>query len=83
MAKKVDKRPEEEVREPLAVNSPVIVFPDTDQQQGGVVVEDFGEDAGQPVEVGGNQIVGAARRWAVRLNDGNLVFVDDDQLNAL
>jgi hypothetical protein len=83
MAKKVDKRPEEEVREPLAVNSPVIVFPDTDQQQGGVIIEDFGEDAGQAVEVGGNQIVGAARRWAVRLNDGSLVFVDDDQLNAL
>jgi hypothetical protein len=27
--------------------------------------------------------VDAARRWAVRLNDGNLVFVDSEQLSAL
>ena len=28
-------------------------LPGTDQQQGGVIVEDFGESAGQAVEIGG------------------------------
>jgi hypothetical protein len=67
----------------LAVNSPVLVYPETDEQQGGVILEDFGPSAGQAVEVGSNRIVGAARRWAVRLNSGDLVFVDSDQLRAL
>lgn len=66
----------------LAVNSPVMVYPETDQQQGGVIVEDFGAEAGQAVEVGSNRIAPAARRWAVRLNSGDLVFVDSDQLRA-
>ncbi|MFG1929256.1 hypothetical protein ACGFK1_01185 [Mycobacterium sp. NPDC048908] len=67
----------------LAVNSPVLVYPETEQQQGGVILEDFGPSAGMAVEVGSNRIVGAARRWAVRLNSGDLVFVDSDQLRAL
>jgi hypothetical protein len=67
----------------LAVNSPVLVYPETEQQQGGVIVEDFGPSAGQPVEVGSNRIAEAARRWAVRLNSGELVFVNSDQLQAL
>jgi hypothetical protein len=82
MAKRVD-RLGASARDPLGVNTPVIVFPDTDQQQGGVVVEDFGESAGQAVDIGANRIVGAARRWAVRLNDGSLVFVDSDQVSPL
>jgi hypothetical protein len=41
------------------------------------VVEDFGDSAGQAVEIGGRLMVGAARRWAVQLADGSLVFVDD------
>jgi|SoimicmetaTmtLPA_FD_contig_31_343627_length_445_multi_2_in_0_out_0_1 hypothetical protein len=67
----------------LAVNTPVVVFPGTAEQQGGVIVEDFGDSAGQAVDVGANRIVGAARRWAVRLNSGDLVFVDSHQLSAL
>jgi hypothetical protein len=67
----------------LAVNSPVLVYPETAEQQGGVIIEDFGPSAGQAVEVGSNRIAGAARRWAVRLNSGDLVFVDSDQLRAL
>ena len=82
MARRVDRGARESARDPLEVNAPVIVFPGTDQQQGGVIVEDFGESAGHAVEIGGNQIVGAARRWAVTLNDGTLVFVDTGQLNA-
>ena len=83
MAKRVGDRRGESPRQPLEVNSPVVAFPGTDQQQDGVIVEDFGDSAGQAVEVGGNRIVGAARRWAVQLNDGSLVFVDDDQINPL
>jgi hypothetical protein len=67
----------------LAVNSPVLVYPESAQQQGGVIVEDFGPSAGQAVEVGSIRIAGAARRWAVRLNSGDLVFVNSDELRAL
>jgi co-chaperonin GroES (HSP10) len=67
----------------LAVNSPVLVYPDTQQEQGGVIVEDFGPSAGQVVEVGSNRIADAARRWAVRLNSGDLVFANSDELRAL
>ena len=34
------------------------------------------------VDIGENHIVGAARRWAVALDAGGLVFVDSDQLVA-
>ena len=67
----------------LAVDSPVLVYPETAEQQGGVIVEDFGPSAGQAVEVGSVRIAGAARRWAVRLNSGDLVFVNSDELRAL
>ncbi len=67
----------------LAVNAPVLVYPDTEQQQGGVIVEDFGPSAGHAVEFGENRIAAAARRWAVRLNSGELAFVDSDDLRAL
>jgi hypothetical protein len=45
------------------------------------VVEDFGDLAGQAVNIG-DRIVGPARRWAVALDAGGLVFVDSDQLAA-
>ena len=67
----------------LGVNTPVLVYPDTAEQQGGVIVEDFGEAAGQAVDVGAHRIVDAARRWAVRLNSGEVVFVDSHQISAL
>src|SRR5262245_52938378 len=60
MAKRVDRGKGESAPDPLAVDAPVVVFPGTDQQQGGVIVEDFGDSAGQAVEIGGNQIAGAA-----------------------
>jgi hypothetical protein len=67
----------------LAVNAPVQVYPGTAQQQGGVIIEDFGESAGQAIDIGANRIAEAARRWAVRLNSGDLVFVDSHQLKPL
>ena len=65
----------------IAVNVRVRVYPWTDGEVGGTVVEDFGDLAGHAVDLG-DRIVGPARRWAVTLDAGGLVFVDSDQLVA-
>jgi hypothetical protein len=65
----------------VAVNVRVRVYPGTDGEVGGTVVEDFGDLAGQAVNIG-DRIVDPARRWAVALDAGGLVFVDSDQLVA-
>ena len=67
---------------PVAVNVRVRVYPGTGGEVGGTVVEDFGDLAGLVVDIGENHIVGPARRWAVALDAGGLVFVDSDQLVA-
>ena len=64
----------------IAVGVSVRVYPGTDRESLGVVVEDLGDSAGQRVQIGQHQIVDAARRWAVRLGDGSLVFVDGSDL---
>lgn len=64
----------------FAVGVSVRVYPGTDRERLGVVVEDFGDSAGHGVQIGQTQIVDAARRWAVSLGDGNLVFVDSSDL---
>jgi len=63
----------------LAVNMRVRVYPGTDAESPGVIVEDFGELAGQAVDLGDIHI-DPARRWAVQLYTGNLVFVNTDHL---
>ena len=65
----------------VAVNVRVRVYPGTDGEVGGTVVEDFGDLAGHAVDIG-DRMVGPARRWAVALDAGGLVFVDSDQLAA-
>jgi hypothetical protein len=67
---------------PVAVNVRVRVYPGTDGEVRGTVVEDFGDLAGHAVDIGEKRIVGPARRWAVVLDAGGLVFVDSDQLAA-
>ena len=67
---------------PVAVNARVRVYPGTDGEVGATVVEDFGDMAGHAVDIGENHIVGPARRWAVALDAGGLVFVDSDQSAA-
>jgi hypothetical protein len=52
----------------LAVDVRVVVYPGTNAESHGIVVDDFGEAAGYP------------RRWAVRLDSGELVSVDSDSL---
>ncbi len=64
----------------LAVNMRVRVYPGTDAESRGVIVEDFGEMVAQPVDLGGQHFADPARRWAVVLDTGNLVFADTDQL---
>ena len=66
---------------PVAVNVRVRVYPGTDGEVRGTVVEDFGDLAGV-VDIGENHMFGPARRWAVVLDAGGLVFVDSDQLVA-
>ena len=66
----------------VAVNVRVRVYPGTDGEVEGTVVEDFGDLAGHAVDLGENHVVGPARRWAVTLDAGGLVFVDGDQLVA-
>jgi hypothetical protein len=66
----------------VAVDARVRVYPGTDAEDVGLVVEDFGEARGQAVDVGNVHIADPARRWAVMLDAGSLVFVDSDQLIA-
>jgi hypothetical protein len=67
---------------PVAVDMRVRVYPGTDGEGRGVVVDDFGEGVGHAVEIGGTRIADPARRWAVMLDTGTLVFADSDDLVA-
>ena len=62
------------------MNSRVRFNPGTDTESLGVVVEDFGEMVAQSVDIGGEHFADPARRWAVVLDSGTLVFADTDQL---
>lgn len=64
----------------IALNERVRVHAGMDDEACGVVVEDFGNMAGFSVELGETHFADAARRWAVLLDDGSLVFVDDHQI---
>lgn len=61
---------------------PVRVYPGSEREGLGHVVEDFGESARHSVDIGGIHFADPARRWAVMLDDGGLVFVDSDQLGT-
>ncbi|MFV9633783.1 MULTISPECIES: hypothetical protein [Mycobacterium] len=64
----------------LAVDVRVRVHPDTDAEARGVIVEDFGEMTAVAVDIGSNHIADPARRWAVMLDEGTLLFADSEQL---
>ncbi len=60
----------------LAVGSRVVI----EQNRSGKIVDDFGPPVeGSAVDLGGGHET-KPRRWAVALDDGDLVFVDDDGL---
>ena len=67
----------------VKVDAAVRVYPGTPQEVYGFVVEDFGDFSGESVDIGEHHIVDAARRWAVRLSDGSLVFVDDGDVVSI
>ncbi|GBE66264.1 hypothetical protein MFM001_27260 [Mycobacterium sp. MFM001] len=54
----------------------------TSNSKTGVVVEDFGDLAGEQVTIDPDRTV-QARRWAVGLDDGSLAFLDDDSLTVV
>jgi hypothetical protein len=64
----------------FAVGRRVHVYPGSSDERSGIIVDDFGDDAGYRIDIGAVHIADAARRWAVALDDGNLVFVDSFQL---
>lgn len=64
----------------LTVGSRVQVRDEADATRPGVIIDDFGPQAeGGIVDLGDGQQT-RPRRWAVALDDGGLVFVDDDGL---
>lgn len=67
----------------VKVDAAVRVYPGTPQEVYGFVVDDFGGFSGEAVDIGEHHIVDAARRWAVRLSDGSLVFVDDGDVVSI
>jgi hypothetical protein len=78
-----ERRDDEDVApDRVRVGARVRVYPGTDTETGGVVVDDFGEISGHAVRVGEQQFAGPARRWAVLLDAGGLVFVDSGDLTA-
>ncbi len=72
---------EDKSRDPeLAVDIRVRFNPGMDDESLGVIVEDFGEMVPQAVDIGPHHFADPARRWAVLLDGGTLVFADTEQL---
>ncbi|WP_059015345.1 hypothetical protein [Mycobacterium sp. M26] len=80
MAKSVKVLRRKDGEQPVEIDQRVRVYVDTEDETRGVVVEDFGDLAGQSVDLGDTHIADAARRWAVLLDSGTLAFVDSHQL---
>jgi hypothetical protein len=78
--KDVDAMSETVATADFAVGGRVRVYPGSSDERSGIIVEDFGDDAGYGVDIGGQHIADASCRWAITLDDGNLVFVDSFQL---
>jgi hypothetical protein len=76
MTKHANEITGEESAARVAVDTRVRVYPGTDAEDHGVVVEDFGEMPYSPVDVGGQHIADAARRWAVMLDRSSLCCGD-------
>lgn len=68
--------------QPIAADMRVRVYPGTDAQCHGIVVDDYGDTAGHAVDIGHNHVADPARRWAVVLDSGALLFTDSNHLVA-
>lgn len=71
-----------DVPDGVGITARVRVFPGSDREVHGVIVDDFGDSIGIPVDIGENRIAGPARRWAIMLDDDNLLFADTADLEA-
>jgi hypothetical protein len=80
--KDADELSDATVATDFAVGGRVRVYPGTSDERSGIIVDDFGEDAGYGVDVGSQHIADASRRWAITLDDGGLVFVDSSELRS-
>jgi hypothetical protein len=83
MTQSLDGAAAEASEQTIKVDDHVRVYPDTPHEVDGYVVEDFDGFSGEAVDIGEHHIVDAARRWAVRLADDTLVFVDDADLASV
>jgi hypothetical protein len=78
--KHADELPHATATTDFAVGGRVRVYPGTSDERSGIIVDDYGDDAGYSVDVGSQHIADASRRWAITLDDGGLVFVDSTEL---
>ena len=67
----------------FCVGDMVIVFAASEREASGRIVEDFGEFSPLAVQVNNMRIADPARRYAVALTDGGLVFADEGDLSRL
>jgi hypothetical protein len=67
----------------FAVGQRVRVHSTSDDDRCGAIVDDFGDSAGHAVIVGNTRIADPSRRWAIQLDDGNLMFADTADLQRL
>ena len=67
----------------FTVGQRVLAHPGSSDERGGVIVDDFGDSSGYAVTVGNTLISGPSRRWAIELDDGNLIFADTADLQSL
>jgi hypothetical protein len=65
------------------VGQRVLAYPGSSDERRGVIVDDFGDSSGHAVTVGNTLISGPSRRWAIELDDGNLIFADTADLQSL
>lgn len=66
----------------FAVGQRVRVYPTSSDERLGTVVDDFGETSGYAVTIGDVRIAEPSRRWAIALDDGNLIFADATDLQS-
>jgi hypothetical protein len=76
------ERPSDTGSTGVTVQTRVRVYPGTDAEARGVVVQDFGDTVGYGLDTDDRPSGEKACRWAVMLDAGDLVLVDNEDLIA-
>ena len=58
----------------------VVIYPGSDREATGRIIDDFGEFTAHSVDIGDTHIADPARRWAILTDTGSLEFVDTEHL---